>query len=165
MQSKVRLFRSEIAQNKYPHSPTPPNGTSTAGELSAAKRSYTKRSVAALAVATTILAACGSSSATSSTALSSNSAPTVGSPTSKTLNLAFTADTQPPDPDVFYAGQGLAITTSVYEGLVQYQQVPVNYTGDISFSPSKTRAAIEPDSPTRLTTSPWCSSRSTFTST
>ncbi|HET9058480.1 MAG TPA: ABC transporter substrate-binding protein [Acidimicrobiales bacterium] len=39
---------------------------------------------------------------------------------SHVLNLPFTADTQPPDPDVFYADQGLEITTSVYEGLVQY---------------------------------------------
>ncbi|MDA8278713.1 MAG: ABC transporter substrate-binding protein [Actinomycetota bacterium] len=154
MQSKVRLFRSQIAQSKNPESPTSLRSASATGALSAAKRSFTKRSVAALAVATTILAACGSSSATPSTALSSNSAPTIGSPTSKTLNLAFTADTQPPDPDVFYAGQGLAITTSVYEGLVQYQQVPVTYTGNISFSPSKTRAAIVPDLATSWTVSP-----------
>lgn len=39
---------------------------------------------------------------------------------SHVLNLPFTADTQPPDPDVFYADQGLEITTSVYQGLVQY---------------------------------------------
>jgi peptide/nickel transport system substrate-binding protein len=42
------------------------------------------------------------------------------SPTSHVLNLPLTADTQPPDPDVFYAGQGLEVTTSVYQGLVQY---------------------------------------------
>jgi peptide/nickel transport system substrate-binding protein len=42
------------------------------------------------------------------------------SPASHVLNLPFTADTQPPDPDVFYADQGLEITTSVYQGLVQY---------------------------------------------
>lgn len=60
---------------------------------------------------------------------------------SHTLNLAFTADTQPPDPDVFYAGQGLAITTSVYQGLVQY-------------APNTTRHLIIPDLATAWKVSP-----------
>ena len=46
--------------------------------------------------------------------------PAVSATSSHVLNLPFTADTQPPDPDVFYADQGLEVTTSVYEGLVQY---------------------------------------------
>jgi peptide/nickel transport system substrate-binding protein len=42
-------------------------------------------------------------------------------PTSHTLNLSFLQDPgQPPDPDVYYAGQGLLLTRNLYEGLVQY---------------------------------------------
>ncbi|HWD24149.1 MAG TPA: ABC transporter substrate-binding protein [Acidimicrobiales bacterium] len=38
----------------------------------------------------------------------------------KTLNLAFGADMQVPDPDIFYEIEGNAVVTSVYEGLVKY---------------------------------------------
>ncbi|WP_328358396.1 ABC transporter substrate-binding protein [Mycobacterium sp. NBC_00419] len=38
------------------------------------------------------------------------------------LHLSFLQDPgQPPDPDIFYAGQGLLLTTNVYEGLLQYK--------------------------------------------
>jgi peptide/nickel transport system substrate-binding protein len=39
---------------------------------------------------------------------------------SHTLNLAFGADMQVPDPDIFYEIEGNAVVTSVYEGLVKY---------------------------------------------
>ncbi len=39
---------------------------------------------------------------------------------SKTLHLAFGADMQVPDPDIFYEIEGNAVVTSVYEGLVKY---------------------------------------------
>ena len=97
-----------------------------------------------------VLASCGTSASTTS----ATTAPVVGNPSSHTLNLAFTADTQPPDPDVFYAGQGLAITTSVYEGLVQYQQDPVNYTGNVNFQAASTKAKIIPALATSWTMSP-----------
>jgi peptide/nickel transport system substrate-binding protein len=43
-------------------------------------------------------------------------------PTSHTLQLSFLQDPgQPPDPDVYYAGQGLLLTRNLYEGLVKYQ--------------------------------------------
>jgi peptide/nickel transport system substrate-binding protein len=43
-------------------------------------------------------------------------------PTSHTLNLSFLQDPgQPPDPDVYYAGQGLLLTRNMYQGLLQYQ--------------------------------------------
>lgn len=43
-------------------------------------------------------------------------------PTDKTLHLSFLQDPgQPPDPDIFYAGQGLLLTTNTYEGLLQYK--------------------------------------------
>lgn len=38
-----------------------------------------------------------------------------------TLRTAFSADPGSLDPDVFYGGEGLAITLSVYEGLVEYE--------------------------------------------
>jgi peptide/nickel transport system substrate-binding protein len=40
--------------------------------------------------------------------------------TSHTLRLAFGADMQVPDPDIFYEIEGNAVVTSVYEGLVKY---------------------------------------------
>lgn len=43
-------------------------------------------------------------------------------PTSHTLNLSFLEDPgQPPDPDVYYAGEGLLLTRNMYEGLLQYK--------------------------------------------
>jgi peptide/nickel transport system substrate-binding protein len=39
---------------------------------------------------------------------------------SHTLYLAFGADMQVPDPDIFYEIEGNAVVTSVYEGLVKY---------------------------------------------
>jgi len=38
-----------------------------------------------------------------------------------TLHLAFAADMQVPDPDIFYELEGNAVVTSVYEGLVRYK--------------------------------------------
>jgi peptide/nickel transport system substrate-binding protein len=43
-------------------------------------------------------------------------------PTDKVLHLSFLQDPgQPPDPDIYYAGQGLLLTTNTYEGLLQYK--------------------------------------------
>jgi peptide/nickel transport system substrate-binding protein len=43
-------------------------------------------------------------------------------PTDKVLHLSFLQDPgQPPDPDIYYAGQGLLLTTNIYEGLLQYK--------------------------------------------
>jgi peptide/nickel transport system substrate-binding protein len=39
---------------------------------------------------------------------------------SRNLKLAFGADMQVPDPDIFYEIEGNAVVTSVYEGLVKY---------------------------------------------
>ncbi len=42
-------------------------------------------------------------------------------PTDKVLRLSFLQDPgQPPDPDIYYAGQGLILTQNLYEGLLQY---------------------------------------------
>jgi peptide/nickel transport system substrate-binding protein len=43
-------------------------------------------------------------------------------PTDRVLRLSFLQDPgQPPDPDIYYAGQGLALTLNTYEGLLTYQ--------------------------------------------
>ncbi len=43
-------------------------------------------------------------------------------PTSHTLNLSFLQDPgQPPDPDVYYAGEGLLLTRNLYQGLLTYK--------------------------------------------
>ena len=66
------------------------------------------------AAAMLILSACGGSDSGSSTP---NAAPT-----DKVLHLSFLQDPgQPPDPDVYYAGQGLLLTTNLYEGLLQFK--------------------------------------------
>ncbi|BDX33264.1 ABC transporter substrate-binding protein [Mycobacterium antarcticum] len=73
------------------------------------------RCMAAVAAAAVLaLSGCGGSDSGTS---SPNAAPT-----DKVLHLSFLQDPgQPPDPDVFYAGQGLLLTTNTYEGLLQYK--------------------------------------------
>jgi peptide/nickel transport system substrate-binding protein len=54
----------------------------------------------------------------------SNSGPSTpnAAPADKVLHLSFLQDPgQPPDPDIYYAGQGLLLTTNTYEGLLQYK--------------------------------------------
>ena len=73
----------------------------------------TIRRLAPVILVAAILAACSSGT----TPASSSSVPT-----SHTLQLSFLQDPgQPPDPDVYYAGQGLLLTRNLYEGLVKYQ--------------------------------------------
>jgi peptide/nickel transport system substrate-binding protein len=72
-----------------------------------------KAIAAAGAVALLTLTACGGSD--------SDTTPNAA-PTDKVLTLSFLQDPgQPPDPDVYYAGQGLLLTTNMYEGLMQYK--------------------------------------------
>ena len=69
------------------------------------------------AVALALIAgACGSGSS----GHSGPSAAALAVSSSHTLNLAFGADMQVPDPDIFYEIEGNAVVTSVYEGLVRY---------------------------------------------
>ncbi|BBY29155.1 ABC transporter substrate-binding protein [Mycolicibacterium sediminis] len=69
---------------------------------------------AAGAVAALALTACGGADSGGGTP---NAAPT-----DKVLHVSFLQDPgQPPDPDIFYAGQGLLLTTNLYEGLLQYK--------------------------------------------
>jgi peptide/nickel transport system substrate-binding protein len=70
---------------------------------------------AASAVVMLTLTACGGSD-------SGGGATPSAAPTDKVLHLSFLQDPgQPPDPDVFYAAQGLLLTTNTYEGLLQYK--------------------------------------------
>ena len=72
---------------------------------------------ATVAVAALALSACGGSGSGSPAGPASS----VAAPTDKTLHLSFLQDPgQPPDPDIFYAGQGLLLTTNLYEGLLAY---------------------------------------------
>lgn len=72
------------------------------------------RAAALAAVTALTLSACGGSD-------SGGGAPNAA-PADKVLHLSFLQDPgQPPDPDVFYAGQGLLLTTNIYEGLLQYK--------------------------------------------
>jgi peptide/nickel transport system substrate-binding protein len=85
-----------------------------------------------VAAAAAGLSACGSSSSNASTTV----------PTSHTLNLSFLQDPgQPPDPAVYYAGQGLILQDNVYDGLVQY-------------APNTPDRKIVPDLATSWTVSP-----------
>jgi peptide/nickel transport system substrate-binding protein len=63
-----------------------------------------------------VAAACGNSSSNGSKPSSAS----LGVSSSHTLNLAFGADMQVPDPDIFYEIEGNAVVTSIYEGLVKY---------------------------------------------
>jgi len=68
---------------------------------------------AALTSAVLALSACGGGAQTAEVSSTA--------PTDRTLKLAFLDDPgQPPDPDVFYAGQGLVLQQNLYEGLLQY---------------------------------------------
>jgi peptide/nickel transport system substrate-binding protein len=79
---------------------------------------------AAGAVAMLTVSACGGSD-------SGGGAPNAA-PTDKVLHLSFLQDPgQPPDPDVYYAGQGLLMTTNTYEGLLQFK----GGQGKVEFEP------------------------------
>ena len=117
-------------------------------------RSLTKIAVVGMALATALgLAACSGSKTPSSgsTSGSTTAALTFGcnlatpsgtSPDGHTLNLSFLQDPgQPPDPDIFYAGQGLILTTNTYEGLLTYK-------------PGTATPTLEPALATKWTASP-----------
>lgn len=91
------------------------------------------------------LAGCSSGgTSTSSPTTSASTGPAAYSgpvPTRHTLNLSFLQDPgQPPDPAVYYAGQGLILQDNMYDGLVQYQ-------------PGTADRVIEPDLATSWTVS------------
>jgi peptide/nickel transport system substrate-binding protein len=73
-------------------------------------RTRTTRLAVLACAAALVLTACGGGGSASS-----------GSSGTDVLRLAFVADMQVPDPDIFYEIEGNAVTTSVYEGLVRYK--------------------------------------------
>ena len=83
-----------------------------------ASRHRSRVAVVVVLAACLALAACSSSSKTSTPAAGSG-ATTAAAPT--TLHIAFDADMQVPDPDIFYEVEGNEVVTSVYEGLVAYK--------------------------------------------
>ncbi|WP_241249546.1 ABC transporter substrate-binding protein [Rhodococcus sp. X156] len=79
--------------------------------LTSSRRRVLAAGAMAAAVALT-LTACGGGG---------SSAPNAA-PTDTVLKLSFLQDIgQPPDPDIYYAGQGLMLTTNTYEGLLQFK--------------------------------------------
>ena len=84
------------------------------------------------------LAACGSSSKSSAPTTAANGAQGASSAKAiDTLHIPFLADMQVPDPDIFYEGEGLMVTLSVYESLVRYTPLPANT--DLAYEPTAKR--------------------------
>jgi peptide/nickel transport system substrate-binding protein len=97
----------------------------SARSCSSASRAATALTVAAVALSTCPLVAAPSAAAQAR-------APEVTSRT--TLRLGFEGDMGAPDPDVFYATEGLEVTTSVYQGLLQYANNSTHIVGDLARS-------------------------------
>jgi peptide/nickel transport system substrate-binding protein len=89
-----------------------------------------------MALAAFAISACGGSTSTSS----GPSSAALNVSASHILNLAFGADMQVPDPDIFYEIEGNAVVTSVYEGLVRYA------SGSTTIEPALAQSwSISPD--------------------
>jgi len=80
--------------------------------------------IAALLTATLLTAACGGGQQQGDQAAGD----------SDTLKIAFFADMATADPDVFYDIEGLAVTQSVYEGLVRYSPGGTEIEGQLAES-------------------------------
>jgi peptide/nickel transport system substrate-binding protein len=73
------------------------------------------------------------------TACDAHSPTTSGASTAadaSTLRIAFSDDMGVPDPDTFYASEGLMVTNSVYEGLLQYADNSTRIVGDVAQLPT-----------------------------
>jgi len=66
-------------------------------------------------------AACSSGGTTTSSGGGGGGGGGGGSAATTDVQLAYNADMQVPDPDIFYEIEGNSLTTSVYEGLVRYK--------------------------------------------
>jgi peptide/nickel transport system substrate-binding protein len=76
------------------------------------KRTRTTRLAVLVGAVTLLLSGCGGGGSSSSNTTGGGA---------DVLRLAFGADMQVPDPDIFYEIEGNAVVTSVYEGLVRYK--------------------------------------------
>jgi peptide/nickel transport system substrate-binding protein len=93
------------------------------------------KAAAVIMSATVALAACSNGSSGRSSS-GSASATTAARAASTTLRVAFVDDMGPPDPDTFYGSEGLMVTTSVYEGLLQYANNSTTIVGALADIPS-----------------------------
>ena len=84
-------------------------------------RFRSRRLIVGIAVGAIALAACGGSSSKSSSPSGDSSTPSTLPVGSRVLKMAFNANMQVPDPDIFYEVEGNEVTTSVYEGLARYK--------------------------------------------
>ena len=103
------------------------------------RRAFLQRGTAVAAFAgtgglTSLLAACGTGSSPSSSPASSGPAKSIS-----TITLPFLADMGTVDPDIYYAGEGLQVTLSVYESLVTY--APVGAGVPLTYQPPAKRIA------------------------
>ena len=85
-------------------------------------RSRSRRLITGIAVGAILLAACGSSSkGATATGGGGGDTPSTLPVGSRILKMAFNANMQVPDPDIFYEVEGNEVVTSVYEGLIAYK--------------------------------------------
>jgi peptide/nickel transport system substrate-binding protein len=73
-----------------------------------------------IAVALGVIVLAGACSSSSPSSGGGSTTGKKGAVAPAVLNMAFNADMQVPDPDIFYEVEGNAVMTSVYEGLIRY---------------------------------------------
>jgi peptide/nickel transport system substrate-binding protein len=98
------------------------------------KGRWVVRAAVALVGAVTVLSGCASGSTQTDAASARH--------TSTHLRVAFVADMGPPDPDTFYATEGLMVTNSVYEGLLQYANNSTAIEGSLADLPAVSRDGL-----------------------
>ncbi|WP_258933534.1 hypothetical protein [Nesterenkonia pannonica] len=85
----------------------------------------TLKAAGVLSIAALTLSACGNggeAEADPDTAGGDTAQAAQEPPEDRVLRLGVLDDIgQPPDPDIYYSGNGLALTTNLYEGLVRYE--------------------------------------------
>jgi ABC-type transport system substrate-binding protein len=86
-----------------------------------------------LATSALVVTGCGSGSGKSTTAVANTSAATS---TATVLHIPFVDDMGVPDPDVFYGAEGLMVTNSVYDSLLQYDENSTKVIGDVAAPPT-----------------------------
>jgi peptide/nickel transport system substrate-binding protein len=97
--------------------------------------SFRARGLTALVLAGALaLTACGGSSGSKATIGGGGNTPGTLPVGSRVLHMAFNANMQVPDPDIFYEVEGNEVVTSVYEGLVRYKPDSAEIEGALAES-------------------------------